>query len=131
MTPDSPDLPPIPATLDEAVDQIIASMSPATRAAWAEAKDEYSARLHHGYGTGLRNDWGLWFGETPISRWLRERNVVHGDDQSGTILKAVWRKLCGLPIDDAWVAGEAEYYRAFWERSGLRWNGNDWEGTDA
>lgn len=122
MTPDSPDLPPIPETLEEAVDQIIASMSPDTRAAWTKAKDEYSARLHHGYGTGLRNDWGLWHGRTALSKWFRARRLYHADDCSGTILKAVWRKLCGLPIDEVWVTGEAAHYEEFWRRSGLTWD---------
>ncbi len=113
---------PIPTTLDEAVDQIVASMSAAERAAYAKTDSDFPGQGGFFGGMAMRNAWGLWHGETGISRWLRERRVVHGDDQSLTISRAVWRRLHELPIGDAWMAEQAAYYEAHWNAHGLTWD---------
>lgn len=113
----------IPTTLTEAVDQLIAQMDDDTKArARAEPADAPFAAIHHGCGTAMRNDWGLWHGETGISRWLREHRIVHGDDQSQTIYTALWRRLHDLPIDDAWLAEQAAFYEHHWAQHGLTWD---------
>ncbi len=114
---------PIPTTLDEVVDQIIAGMTDQQKADYArEPEARAGAGYHHGFGTGLRNELGLWHGRTRISKWFRARRIVHADDASGTIFKALWRKLHDLPIDDEWVAKEAAFYERFWAKSGLTWD---------
>ncbi len=113
---------PIPTTLEEAVDQIVSTMSAADKDAYAESNPHFPGQGGFFGGMAMRNDWGLWHGETGISRWLRERRVVHGDDQSLVILRAVWRWLHDLPIGDEWMAEQAAYYEAFWARSGLTWD---------
>lgn len=111
--------PPIPSTLDEAVDQIVNAMPPDVRDGWASSKNGYQARLHHGYGTGLRNSLGLWFNETPLAKWFLSKGLWMGDDRSGVILDAVHRRLKGLPTDDTWLAGEVSRYNAHWRRHGI------------
>ncbi len=114
---------PIPTTLDEAVDQIVASMDGETKAGWrTQGVDACIGPIHHWGGMALRNDWGLWHGTTGISQWLRAQRVFHGDDASAVIFEAVWRRLRDLPIDDAWVAERAAYYETFWAKSGLTWD---------
>lgn len=113
----------IPTTLNEAVDQILAQMTAADKRAYAKGAEENAGvLLHHGTGTALRNDWGLWFDKTGISRHLRKHRIVHGDDRSATIFKALWRRLHDLPIDDTWLAEQAAFYEKFWNKSGLTWD---------
>lgn len=114
---------PIPTTLDEAVDQLVAGMTEDDKTRYRAEREDYPGiRFHFSSGMAMRNGWGLWHGETGISRWLRERRIVHGDDQSATIYHALWRRLHGLPIDEAWVAEQAAYYEAYWARHGLTWD---------
>lgn len=118
----TPKTPPIPTTLDEAVDQILAHMTKTDKIAFAaEPEDHPGSCLHFSTGMALRNEWGLWHGKTPISKWLRAHRIVHGDDQSAVIFKALWCRLQTPPrILD--IAAEAEHYAAFWARSGLTWD---------
>jgi hypothetical protein len=111
----------IPTTLDEAVDQIIASMSEAAKAGWRASKDGYAARLHRGFGTALRNDWGLWYNKTPIARWFQSYGVLHADDRSGIILDAVHARLKGLPFS---IDEQAVYYKAWWAKRGMNADGS-------
>ncbi len=121
---------PIPATLDEAVDQILATMSAADRAAYAKEDEDYPGRgLHHGMGTGLRNDLGLWFNETALSKWFLARRFSHGDDRSAMIFKGLWRRVNDLPLSEEWLAEQAAYYETFWrETAGLSWDMKPIEG---
>jgi hypothetical protein len=113
----------IPTTLDEAVDQLLAGMTEADKRAYRKGpEDDAGVILHHGLGMAMRNAWGLWHGETALSKWLRSKRIWHGDDCSATIYRALWRRLHDLPIDDAWLAGQAAFYEDFWKRSGLTWD---------
>lgn len=110
----------IPTTLDEAVDQILAGMTQEQRDAYArQPSASPGAAYHHGGGTAMRNGWGLWHGETPISAYLRANRVYHGDDQSAVIFKAVWNRLNGFSTN---LAAEAAHYEAHWRRHGLTWD---------
>jgi hypothetical protein len=122
--PDSPDLPAIPETLEEAVDQIVSVMDETTKVQWRAAKSpEFTSNFHFGGGMSMRNGWGLWHHKTPLSRWLLERRIFHGDDASQVIFNAVWRRLKGLSIDDAWLAERAAFYEDYWARTaGLTWD---------
>ncbi len=114
---------PIPRTLEEAVEQIIGQMTLPSKAAFASAPERYAGTSLHFYeGMAMRNDWGLWHGETPISAFLRAHRIVHGDDQSQTIYQAVHRALNGKPIDDVWLAERAAYYERYWAKSGVTWD---------
>lgn len=42
-------------------------------------------RYHHGLGTYLRNNWGLW-GGSRLQKYFSERGVYHPDSMSGIIL---------------------------------------------
>lgn len=53
-------------------------------------------QCHHGLGTWLRNNWGLWKGSR-LSTWFNEKGIRHPDDMSGIILDSFWRHLNGNP----------------------------------
>ena len=113
----------ITTTLDEAVGQLMAQMTEADKRTYRKGPEaDAGALLPHGPGTAMRNAWGLWHGKTALSKWLRSKRIWHGDDASCTIYRALWRRLHGLPIDDAWLAEQAASYEKFWRQSGLTWD---------
>jgi len=76
---------------------------------------------HHGLGTWLRNNWGLW-GCSRLSRWFNEKGIKHPDDMSGIILDSFWRHLNGKPIKlDEQVKHYQDYWKTF-EESGKQAN---------
>ncbi len=113
---------PIPRTLEEAVEQIIRDRMGRANAQPVEKLTAGGLAEHFYGGMAMRNDWGLWHGETPISAFLRAHRVYHGDDQSQVIQQAVQRRLCDLPIDDAWLAERAAFYERWWAKVGLTWD---------
>ena len=52
---------------------------------------------HHGLGTWIRNNWGLWKGSR-LSRWFNEKGIHRPDDMSGIIFDSFWRHLNAQPI---------------------------------
>ncbi len=109
--------------LEEAVNQLRHEMTTDEEIAFSrEPKDYPGVRFHFTSGMAMRNEWGLWHGKTPLSKWLRAHGVFHGDDQSAVIYKALWRRLNGLALSEEWLADEAERYALFWARSGLTWD---------
>ncbi len=66
---------------------------------------------HHGFGTSLRNKWGLWKGSC-LSKWFKDQGIRHPDDMSGIIMKSYWRYLKKKPID---LDAQIEYYKNYWE----------------
>ena len=69
------------------------------------------SRFHHGWGTGIRNGYGLWIGTTPISQHMRDIGLQHPDDMSGVLINSYWLHFngCDLRLDD-----QVAFYRAWW-----------------
>jgi hypothetical protein len=102
---------PIPTNLDEAIEALanqenIEFMQKCT-------EDEFLGHTHHGFGTGLRNGWGLWTGSV-LAKWFNEKGIYHADDMSGIILTSCYRKGTGKDID---LEGQIKFYRDFWEEN--------------
>lgn len=78
-----------------------------------DAKEADMVRYHHGLGTRLRNDWGLWRGSR-LSAYFNKLGIHHPDDMSGIILTSFWRHLHRVPLEtESQVAG----YQQYWERA--------------
>jgi hypothetical protein len=97
-----------PTTLDEAVDYLVAYMSDDDKKAYAAG----APAPHFSLGMSLRNDWGLWFNETPLGKWFEANGIHHGDDRSGVIFDALRARLKGEPFD---IKEQADYYRKWWK----------------
>lgn len=97
----------IPATLDEAVDFLVAHMSDEDKKAYAAG----APAPHFSLGMSMRNEWGLWFNKTSLAKWFRDHGVFHGDDRSGVIFDALRARLKGEPFD---IKEQADYYRDWW-----------------
>ena len=85
-----------PKTLEEAVSEIVSSLPAEDRERVKNTEKADLIKFHHGWGTGIRNDFGLWQG----NKALRESacgKPCHPDDASMIIIEAVWRKLNETP----------------------------------
>jgi hypothetical protein len=83
-----------PATIDEAVGVVIASLSDREKAAIAAMAESELIGLHFGLGMCIRNNLGLWQGNDELMQVIRERDqAIHTDDVSMVIIAAVWERL--------------------------------------
>jgi hypothetical protein len=89
-----------PQTLDAAVDALLDRLGEDGRRQLAEAPREALAGFHHSLGMALRNEFGLWQGNTALLSDCGSAKM-HPDDASGVIIRAAWGKLHGQPVGDA------------------------------
>jgi len=59
--------------------------------------------LHHGFGTYLRNKWGLWTGSV-LSKQFKDHGVTHPDSMSAIILRLYNKKLNNKPLNDEYIS---------------------------
>jgi hypothetical protein len=80
----------LPKTVEEAVNRILAGMDDADKTHVRETPRDKLILFHHGWGTGIRNAFGLWSGNTAL---LASCGEGHPDDASMVIIEAVWARL--------------------------------------
>lgn len=98
-----------PKTLNEAVDLLIADLT--TEEVEAIKLDKITmVSLHHGMGTCIRNDWGLWQNSELRTHFLN-MGLWHADDMSNIILQSFIYKVKNKPFD---VNKQIKRYRTFW-----------------
>ncbi len=83
----------LPVTLEQTVEDIISSLSEEDKKKVKEDKHCNLIRYHHGWGTGIRNHYGLWRGNTKLLKSVCEGKECHPDDASTIIIYGVWNKL--------------------------------------
>ncbi len=81
-----------PETINEAVLTIISELSEANKILIKNFEQERLIKLHHGFGTGIRNDFGLWKGNKALIESACGK-PCHPDTASMAIIEALWRKL--------------------------------------
>jgi hypothetical protein len=97
--------------LEECLVVLGKSLPPETLADMRARPEKDMILYHHGLGTSLRNEWGLWAGG-PLYRHFAGRGLVHPDDMSGVILHSFWRYLHDRPLDvEGQIKGYQEYTR--------------------
>jgi hypothetical protein len=79
-----------PKTVDQAVTRLIEGMDDEEKKMIRDTKKEDLIQFHHGWGTGIRNEFGLWKGNTNL---LADCHADHPDDASMVIVRAVWERL--------------------------------------
>ena len=106
------DLPPveIPKDLDEAI-KFLTNDQNIKFAKGSEDDHGFMCGLHHGFGTGIRNTWGLWSG-SDLQRWFKNKGIHHADDMSGIILTSFYRSVMDEPIN---LESQIKKYRKFWD----------------
>lgn len=105
----------IPKNLHECIEQLLQSLTPRAIAEFKSTKEEKIIRYHHGFGTGLRNSWGLWSGSR-LKKYFNSLGIYHADDMSGIIIKSFWRHLNNQPIR---LKEQIKRYQKCWEEEGI------------
>ena len=101
----------IPLDLDDCFVQLERLLKAEDVAAMRAGSEADMIMYHHGLGTWLRNNWGLWRGSR-LSEWFNAHGIQHPDDMSGIILTSFWRHLHDKDVD---LPGQISRYRAYWE----------------
>ncbi|BCD89150.1 hypothetical protein PSm6_55570 [Pseudomonas solani] len=81
-----------PTTVQATVADILASMTPEDKATIRQTKKDDLIMYHHGWGTGIRNYYGLWRGNSTLIESACGEGC-HPDDASMVIIEAVWSAL--------------------------------------
>ena len=94
-----------PKTVEEAVDQLISSMSEEDKEALRNTPEQDLILFHHGFGTYLRNEFGLRSDSNELLKSCGSRispesaydeylaMIVDPDSASTEIIEATWKKL--------------------------------------
>lgn len=102
----------IPANLEDCFKELKKMLSPELIEEMKNGKEEDMAQYHHGLGTWIRNNWGLW-GNSRLKKYFNGLGVHHPDDMSGIILTSFWRDLNKKPTQ---LKEQIKYYRQYWEK---------------
>ncbi|MFH1547149.1 MAG: DUF6794 domain-containing protein, partial [bacterium] len=102
----------IPKDLDEAITYLMHYLDGQEIKDIEEGKVDIPTMGHHGYGTSLRNEWGLWK-DSVLARWFKDRGIWHADDMSGIILESLKRTIKCQPRD---LVGQIQKYLDYWEK---------------
>ena len=79
-----------PLTLDAVVERLLGLMSDADKEVVRNTPEDKLIRFHFPWGMGIRNEFGLWRGNTQL---LESCGGEHPDDASSVIIRAVWERL--------------------------------------
>lgn len=104
----------IPRDIEDCFAQINSFWADSTKLKMSNLTEhEFSGRLHHGFGTWMRNNWRLW-GGSRLSKYFNDRGIYHPDDMSGIILTSYHRTINGKEIR---FNEQVKYYQEYWEKS--------------
>lgn len=115
------DLAKAPKDLEEALDTLDHLWPEEDKKSFAsEDGKQPGSRFHFFGGMYMRNNWGLWIKEQPLTQWFRANGIWHADDMSAIIYKAFWFKLNNKNFD---ITREAKHYADYWRKQGLGFDG--------
>ncbi|MDP3498163.1 MAG: hypothetical protein Q8R84_10980 [Candidatus Nitrotoga sp.] len=80
----------LPQTIEQAVSVLLEQLSTGEKYNIAAMSRDGLINLHFGLGTSIRNDFGLWSGNTTL---LESTGNSHPDDAAMTIIEALWHRL--------------------------------------
>jgi hypothetical protein len=90
MTHPSQPEPDFPTTLDEAVERLLLSLTPAEKARLAAMPEKNVEGLNQGLGAQVRKICGLWRGNPAL---MRSCDALNPEDTSLAIIRALWTRL--------------------------------------
>ena len=105
-----------PIKLSECFKQLDEILNEAPDGDWFKEAEEDDAvnQSHHGLGTWIRNNWGLWEEDGQLHKYFTKLGLQHPDDMSSVILKSYHRHLNNkeLGLDE-----QIKYYIKFWKKN--------------
>jgi len=104
----------IPKNIEDSFSQINSFWADSTRLKMKNlTEDEFSSRLHLGFGMWIRNNWQLW-GGSRLSKYFNDLGIHHPDDMSGIILDSYHRYLNNKEIK---LEEQVKYYQEYWAKT--------------
>jgi hypothetical protein len=104
----------IPIDLEDSFKQINTFWADSTKIKLKQlSEEEFSGRLHLGFGMWMRNNWQLW-GGSRLSKFFNDKGIFHPDDMSGIILDSYYRYLNNKEIN---FDEQIQYYKDYWQES--------------
>jgi len=82
-----------PVTVDAVVTDILSSMNDENKDILQNTPRDDLILFHHGWGTGIRNYYGLWRGNEDLIRDACGGEICHPDDASMVIIERTWKAL--------------------------------------
>jgi len=104
----------IPRHIDECFTQIDKFWNDSIKKqvkSWSE--NEFTAKAHLGFGTWMRNNWGLW-GGSRLSKYFNDMGISNPEDMSGIILASYHRHLLGAPVN---LNEQLSFYKDYWAKA--------------
>lgn len=101
----------IPKDLKDCFKELKAMLAPELIEEMRSGTEDDMIEYHHGLGTWLRNNWGLW-ADSQLKKYFNGIGVHHPDDMSGIILTSFWRHLNNRPIQ---LEEQTKYYQEYWK----------------
>lgn len=80
----------LPQTIEQAVGVLLEQLPVGKKANIAAMSRDALITLHFGLGAQIRNDFGLWSGNTAL---LESTGNSHPDDAAMAIIEALWHRL--------------------------------------
>jgi hypothetical protein len=108
----------IPKTLDECFERL--SKIEGVEEFREMVEERIIGIYHHGLGTWIRNEWGLWDENSDLHKHFKEKGLFHADDMSGLILLSFHRKLNGKDLK---IEEQIEHYKQYWENMRVKGEG--------
>lgn len=103
----------VPKDLEDSFKELDKMLTKELREDIRKGKESELFRFHHGFGTWLRNNWGLWKG-LRLAKWFNGKGVFHPDDMSSIVLKSYWRRLNDKPLE---LEEQVKYYADYWKKA--------------
>ncbi|WP_066632763.1 DUF6794 domain-containing protein [Labilibacter marinus] len=105
----------IPIDLNDALNFLDCKWSKSDKDSFkTKPENDAVTEMHFGTGMGIRNSWGLWKGNSGISKYFRDLGINHPDDMSGIILTSFHRHLNDTDIK---LDEQVKFYTDYWEKS--------------
>jgi len=82
-----------PKTVEDAVRNLVSELDDDSKARVRSTSESDLVLFHHGWGTGIRNSFGLWRGNDDLLKSCGNGKIVHPDECSTIIIKKVWKEL--------------------------------------
>ena len=85
-----------PLTCDEAISRLVHGMDPQSKLLVRETPKQDLIKFHHGWGTSIRNSFGLWQGNKALfdsCMAMVPEQQSHPDTVSMVIIEGVWEAL--------------------------------------
>jgi len=100
----------VPTNLEESFIELEKMLHPELVNEMRQGTEEDMIRYHHGLGTWIRNNWGLW-GGSQLAKYFNSSGIYHPDDMSGIILDSFWRHMNGKPLA---IEEKIQRSQAYW-----------------